>query len=119
MLSSVDDQYAFGGDPAAGDCAKSLADIVLQRRSVEIETELNGGRHLVDILAARPGCAHEPLLDLAVADLEPRRDHESHLLLDPVRHIADDRLVDVPGDLVLRGQAPARPGDEQVVQPGM
>src|SRR5579859_3415847 len=79
MFARVDDEDAFVGHPAARNRSKAFADLVRQRvRSGEVEPELNGGRHLVDVLTARSGRADEAFLDVAVADLQPRRDVKRH-----------------------------------------
>ena len=51
-----------------------ILDLGRQRRRVDVEAQLHGRRHLVDVLPAGAGRAHEPLVDLAVVEDEGRRD---------------------------------------------
>jgi hypothetical protein len=45
-----------------------------ERRGVDVEAKLDRGRDLVDVLAAWPRRADEPLFELALVDLDGRRD---------------------------------------------
>ena len=47
-----------------------------RRRTGRVEAQLDGGRDLVDVLAAGPGGADELLLELALGDLDIRRDEK-------------------------------------------
>ena len=54
-------------DPASA--RSRVAHVVIERRrAAGVEPQLHGGRHLVDVLPARPRCANERLLELGVVD---------------------------------------------------
>ena len=42
--------------------------LVRERRGADVEAQLHGGRHLVHVLAARPGGADEALVEIALVD---------------------------------------------------
>ena len=69
----LDDDYAIGGHPGAGDCAQPLADPIIERRgSHRVEPQLNRGRDLVDVLTAGPRGADESLLQFGVLNDDGR-----------------------------------------------
>jgi hypothetical protein len=64
-----DNEDAILRHAAAGELGEANRDVVRQRRrAAHVEAELHGARHLVDVLPARPGGAHEALLDLALVE---------------------------------------------------
>src|ERR1700720_3210228 len=66
-----DDQNAVAGEPAARQPFQPHAHVGGQRgRAAHVEAQLHGARELVDVLAARPGSAHEALLQLAFLDAD-------------------------------------------------
>ncbi len=68
VLPAVDDEHAIGGHAAAGKDCQAGSDVWGKRRDADVETQLDGGCHLVHVLPAGPGRAHEPLIDLALVE---------------------------------------------------
>jgi ankyrin repeat protein len=64
VLPAVDHQHAIARHPAAGQRRKPLLDLRGEGGARHVDTQFNGGRHLVHVLAARTGGAHEPFLDV-------------------------------------------------------
>src|SRR6185312_9717937 len=64
-----DDDHALFRKAAAGEPHQPYRDVVRQRgRAPRVEPELHRARYLVDVLPARPGGAHEGLLQFGVLD---------------------------------------------------
>src|SRR5262249_41032244 len=70
MLAAVDDEDARVGDAVARHGDEPLLDGIWKGGGVNVEAELDGARHFVDVLTARARGADEPLLDLPVVDRE-------------------------------------------------
>jgi len=68
VLATVDHQQAIARHPAAGEGRKPLLHVRRQRRSGNVNAQFDCGRHLVHILAARTGGAHEPFLNRTLGD---------------------------------------------------
>jgi len=68
MLAAVDQQHTIASHSAGREREQSILDVGWQRRGAHIEPELDGRRDLVDVLTARSGRAHEPLLDRAIVN---------------------------------------------------
>src|SRR5438132_3603452 len=75
MAVGVDHEYAFAGEPAAGEALEPRAHVVGKaRRAAHVEAKLNGARKLVDVLSAGARGANEVLLELALGDADRRGD---------------------------------------------
>jgi hypothetical protein len=69
-----------------GDREQALLDGVGERRGGDVEAEFDGRGHLVDVLAAGPGGAHEPFVDLA----------EQTEISKIAAHLAPSRYISTP-----------------------
>src|SRR5260370_5576854 len=76
----IDDEHALARQPAAGEPFEAQPDLIGQARPGDVEAQLDRGRDLVDVLAARPRGAQEALLDVALVDHNAGRDanHAGH-----------------------------------------
>ena len=75
----VDDEHPVVGETATRDGGETLAHVVGQGRGPRhVETQLHRGRDLVHVLTARPGGAHEVLLELGLVDRHPGS-HPEHV----------------------------------------
>src|SRR5262245_20413582 len=68
MFARVNQQHAVNCQPVARQFHQPGLDVVRQRGTADVEPQLDGGGHLVDILTARTGRAHELLVDLTLVD---------------------------------------------------
>ena len=59
MLAAVDEQHVVRDHAVAGEIAQTLLHVVGQRRSADVEAQLDRRRHLVDVLPARSRGANE------------------------------------------------------------
>src|SRR6266700_3137597 len=76
----IDDEHALAREPPAGEPLEPLSNLLRQIRSRDVEAQLDRGRDLVDVLAARSRGAQEALLDAALVDRNAGRDanHAGH-----------------------------------------
>ncbi len=68
---SLDDEYAVVGDPLILPPQQSRLDRLGQRRGVDIETQVNGRGHLVDVLPPGPLGADGRQLHFVFVNLHP------------------------------------------------
>ena len=68
VLPAVEYKHAIGGHATAGKHCQAGFDVWGKRRDTDVEAQLDGRRHLVHVLPAGPGRAHEPLVDLALVE---------------------------------------------------
>ena len=68
VLPAVEYKHAIGAHAAAGKHCQAGFDVWGKRRDADVEVQLDGGCHLVHVLPAGPGRAHEPLIDLALVE---------------------------------------------------
>ena len=80
MALRIDDEHALARQAAAGEPLEPPPDLVGQVRAGDVEAQLDRGRDLVDVLAARSRGAQEALLDAALVDRNAGRDanHAGH-----------------------------------------
>jgi len=85
MPSGVDDQDAFGRHTPAGDPPQSVANACVQSRApVAVETQLNGGGYLVDVLATGPRRPYKGKLEFIFIQADAFR-YVNHILpTDPI-----------------------------------
>ena len=62
VLAAVDHQHAVGQRLAPGERLETQLHVWRQRRVVDVEAELDRGRHLVDVLATGTRGPHEPFV---------------------------------------------------------